>query len=327
MKFTQFKIGFLSIALLLSAGSSIEAMQADRSAQDSFDFESDQDFDVKGFQNHDDRDDHCSPLKITNLCSHRIKAKSIAAKRLCAQKIQADHLHAEHATVTRKLCAHDVHAPKACLGDLTVENICSNGLTKVNTFQQCGKYRATAVFSTVTTYTLGTPVNFDVELDDPNNNQTVAPFSYTAPLSGYYIVTLQIDQRNLQTFGGDPILGTPVANIDIQVNGVTRRQAFFPYLTFHNEQFANISALVSLRAGDVVTARYTVFALNDGGFGSVAGTVDILGNGSTDNQSIFKIHYLSSDCVDLPCGGCNFNCETKQDQCCPKLDCNPCHRD
>ncbi|MDR3551431.1 MAG: hypothetical protein P4L31_08550 [Candidatus Babeliales bacterium] len=343
MKYTQIKIGLLSVVLLLSSANVVAAAKpATKSVKAEVvvpEAVAAQAADERSSRDEDEDEDHCPPLRIANLCAKNIKAKSVATKKLCSHKLHTDHLTAEHATVTQKLCANDLRAPKACLGDLTAQNICSNGLVKVADFQQCGKYRATAVFDDVETYTLGCNLNFDVVIDDPNGNYTAPAVDdpadcgrvsyYTAPLSGYYIITVQIDQQNLVPFDGNPILGVPVGNLHIDVNGLVVREAYFPYLSFLNQQQATVSGLVSLKAGDQVSSHYEVFALSQtAGFISVAGTVDVAGSGNQDDSSLIKIHYLSSDCIDLPCGGCDFTCESRHDEPCPKLECNPCcHRD
>ncbi|MDR3551430.1 MAG: hypothetical protein P4L31_08545 [Candidatus Babeliales bacterium] len=242
--------------------------------------------------------------------------------------MHTDHLTAEHATVTEKLCANDLRAPKACLGDLTVQNVCSNGVIKGADIQPCAKYVATAVFKADTTYTLGDFVNFDTFIDDPNGNLSSFPnFHYTAPLTGYYMLTVEIDSNNLQ--GANPVLGIPIANLELTLNGAIGRQSFLPYLGFNNTQNSLISSLVHLTVGDQVGVKYNVGVIDPvTGFSNYVGTIDIKGNGTPVNESLFRIIYLASTCVDLPCQGCDFTCESRHDEPCPKLDCNPCcHRD
>src|SRR5690606_39874383 len=68
-----------------------------------------------------------------------------------------------------------------------------------------------------------------------------------------YMITLQFDSRDL--IGAETILGTPVSNIEILVNGVLFRQSFAPFLSFHNGQNSTISGLISLTAGDLKIGR------------------------------------------------------------------------
>jgi len=136
------------------------------------------------------------------------------------------------------------------------------------------------------------------------------------------MITLQFDSRDL--IGAETILGTPVSNIEILVNGVLFRQSFAPFLSFHNGQNSTISGLISLTAGDLRTTRYNVLVMTDAGFIPYVGTITMLGNGSEENASVLKIHYLSSDCTDqvecppcMPCTSipCNLPCISLSDCC------------
>lgn len=180
-------------------------------------------------------------------------------------------------------------------------------------------------FAANQTYTLGDIIDWNTILDDPNGNISFIPNShYTAPYSGYYAIMLQLDQDDIQ--GNDPILGTPVANLEILVNGVLFRQTFVPFLAFHNEQKATVSGLLSLTAGDQITSRYKVLVMQDGvGLADYVGTVNILGTGTEENGSVFKIHLLSIDCPNTtPCTPCTTG-ESGTNGCppCPEL-CTPC---
>lgn len=266
-----------------------------------------------------DSDGDCNNLKLKSLTAKKIKShclssKSITAKSVCSESVSTDALCAKTINLSEGFCAANIKTPSLCAGDVRATNICANAIL-ANSFEQCGKFRATAAFSMNSTYTLGTPVNFDDILDDPNGNMALGPTRYIAPRNGYYIVSLQFDQTNLT--GSSLVLGIPVTNLQVLVNGVVFRETFVPYLSFHNAQNATISALISLKTGDVVTSRQNVLVLTDSGFAPYVGTVDVLGDG-TEAFSVFKIHLLSNDC---PPQLCESACDTI---CTPTSACLPC---
>lgn len=257
-------------------------------------------------------------------CVGTLDAQSVCTNHVSSQDINSDFICTKDLNVANQLCASEVVAQVACVNNLVANDACINNL-KVGALQQCGKYRATMTFAANQSYTLGDIVEWDTILDDPNNNISFIPNAqYTAPLSGYYTILLQLDQDNIQ--GADVILGTPVANLELLVNGTLFRQTFVPFLTFHNEQKATVSGLLSLNAGDVVTSRFRVLVMADGvGLTDYVGTVNILGTGIEENGSVFKIHLLSVDCLDLPCVPCitGASGSTGCFQECPEV-CVPC---
>ena len=261
-------------------------------------------------------------LKAKQIKAEQIESETIKTDSMCAHAISSDIVCARAITASEKICTPFFGSPVICTEQLIATNICSNGLTKVNEFQQCGKYRATAVFSVDTPYILGTLVPWNTILDDPNGNIALAPFSYTAPISGYYMITAKINQRDIA--GASTIIGTPIANLELLVNGSSFREIFSPYLSFHNEQKVVLSSLISLNAGDVVQAHYHVYVMDDViGFSPYIGTIVIKGNGTEANNSLFKIHYLSSDCTDLPCTPCQSVCTPEPcDIPCVPVDCH-----
>lgn len=227
-------------------------------------------------------------IELVNICAKKIKT-------LCldANKINTDELCAALANIM------NLKAQNGC-----INNLCVDTLT-TNTFNYCNAYRATVVNSVDSNYTLGSPINLNTILDDPNNNASVVPFtSYTAPKSGYYMLTVQLDFSSF-SFVEAPILGVPVGNIQVLVNGNIFRQNFTPFLSFHNAQSSTISTLISLKAGDVVTSAYNVIALSDAGLVTLTGTGVLDGNGLEENRSMFKIILLTSDCVPPLCQPCN----------------------
>lgn len=260
-----------------------------------------------------------SKLKLHELCADKVNAHcanldQVSATAACLTKVCSDLVCTKNINVSGQFSATEIATRKLCAGTISSTNIYSNGDFYGNDFHT--KYRATAVFGADTVYTLGTTLNFDTVLDDPNGNISFGPTQYTAPKSGYYIVTLQVDQFNLVT--PQPILGLPVANMTIAVNGVTQREVYTPYLSFLNKQKTTTSALISLNAGDKVSFVYDLLAMDQtSGVVQIPGTVVVEGNGLGSNKSIFKIHYLSSNgpfptpptCTPTPVDCSNCVCE------------------
>ena len=246
-------------------------------------------------------------LKAKKLKAEHIESETIKTNSMCTNALSSDTICGRIINVSERICAPLFSSPAICADQLTANNGCITGTLKTNNFEQCAKYRATVVFSQNTPYILDNIVDYDLIIDDPNNNVTLSPFTYTVPVSGYYILTTQIDQFNLQ--GANPIIGTPIANLTVDVNGNRFRDTFTPYLAFHNGQKITVTTLISLNAGDLVSVRYNVYVMDDvAGFIPYVGTVIIEGNGSEDNATMFKMHYLSSDCTDLPCTPCQSIC-------------------
>ena len=257
-------------------------------------------------------------------CVGALDAQSVCTNQLSSAAITSDTICTQDLHITNKLCVPDMTLDEACVRNLTANDACINNL-KVGVLENCGRFRATVTFATNQTYTLGDDINWDTVLDDPNGNIGFVPNThYVAPRSGYYTILLQLDQDDIQ--GANAILGAPVANLELLVNGTLFRQSFVPYLTFHNEQKATVSGLLSLKAGDIVTCRYRVLVMEDGlGFTNYVGTVNVLGTGVEENGSVFKIHLLSIDCEELPCVPCTTG-ESGTTGClqeCPEL-CAPC---
>ena len=270
-------------------------------------------------------------LDLNKLC-----AKSIRTRCLDAKKIESCSIHTEDLCVdnqftalsliassidTESICTENLMATVGCIGQLTANNACIPGSLVAADFTQCSKYAATVVFGSDTVYTLGSNVAFDTILDDANNNVFIAPgyMQYTAPKTGYYIVTVQIDQHGLN--GANTLVGMPVTNIELFVNGIITRQTFVPYLSFHDAQKGNYSALLGLKQGDILTTGYNVFVMNDSaGFIPYVGTLTIEGNAGAENSSLFKIHLLSVTCSTAPCVPCVVGCTPSVTGCTP-TDC------
>jgi hypothetical protein len=266
-----------------------------------------------------------SQLKLSELCVDKLsvtcaKLAQIEAHKACIDKVCSECICTDKLSVTGAFATNQFAANSLCASVISGANVYATNNLYANDYHT--KYRATVVFNSNANYTLGSIVNFDTILDDPNNNITFAPTTYTAPKSGYYMVTLQIDQYNLVTAG--PILGLPVGNAQILVNGIVYREGYTPYLSFFNNQKTTITGLISLKAGDKVNSVYKLLTIDQfAGVQDITGTVIVDGTGVEANNSIFKIHYLSSDgnfptppvckttpvdctdCVCAPCCGVN----------------------
>ena len=245
---------------------------------------------------------------IEKLCAEKLDAKeaclgSCVSDSLDAQNICVNQLGASNA------CIQDLNAARGSVQSLTVNDLCVANSLRANNFLNCGKYRAAATYSANVVYNLGSDINFDTVLDDPNSNLQVAPTRYTVPVSGYYMASFKYDVSNLISASG-PLLGSPIGNPQILVNGVVINDMYTAWLTFANRQKLILSTLMRLKPGDIITLRYNILALDSTGAINVAGTVDVAGTGLQDGNSNFQISFLNADCTDMPCE--------------PSLPCQPC---
>jgi len=289
--------------------------------------------------NHMDPNLNCSceycrnELNLDKLCVRKLKACKIKVRDLdlegqlcaplfsgpsaCLSQITSDRADFNNACLgnlsANIACVQNLNTPNANLGNVVANNLCVPGELKAK-IKVCSQYEATAVYSALTTYNLGDLLNFNLILSNASGALTSSPTSYTAKVAGNYIVMFQIDQQNLvptPAFG--PILGVPVANPQIILNGVIHREQYSSYLTFFNQQRSTMTALVRLAVGDVMQFKYKVLAVNQAsGITEIAGTVDILGNGSTNDQSVVKVELISVDCANEPVS------------CLPVIPCAPC---
>ena len=244
-------------------------------------------------------------LTLCKLCSEKVKANELCADHAVIDKAYIDELKVEvqevdFLTVKNQLCVNNVRAPNICVdGLLTTSQLCvSDG------FEQCQKFRAyVAMAANQVGYSLGNIVSFDTVVDDPNGNILQAPTRYIVPRSGYYVVTLQLDELSLRSALGEVIAGIPVAKPIIEVNGVSVAEQYVPFLSFSTTQKTHFSGVLRLLAGDVITIRYNILVLDQvTGLQNFVGLADFLGN-PLFTASKFVIHYLSSDCGDVcqPC--------------------------
>lgn len=272
---------------------------------------------------------------MSGCCSNELTLKKLCAEQICVDNIQIENPICYAEISSQKICGKDVigenlSAKKACVDSLGAKDICATNANVTNlgasnlvandacisgnlraaNFQPCGKYRAAITFAADTSYTLGSPINWNVVLDDPNSNVTLGPTLYTVPLAGYYLVTIQIDQHDLIPSSGSPILGTPVVLIELLINGVVSRQAFVPYLSFTSEQNSLLTAMILANAGDKLSSDFKVLAVDPVlGLIPVAGVATLDADGSS-LKSLFTVHMLSVTCTDMPCA--------------PSIPCTPC---
>lgn len=271
----------------------------------------------------------CDKLRIGRIkaCSICVKdlfvdgtfsAKMIKVPDLCAGSIIANKLDLNNACVgnlgVASSCIQNLNANNAKIVNLEVNDLCIAGRVKYNNPLICDKFGATAVTSSNALYNLGDLLNFDAILSNPSGAMSVSPSTYTAPVSGNYILMLQIDQNNLiPNPGFGPILGTPFANPQILVNGIVHREIFSSYMPFFNEQKTILTVLLTLAKNDKVQFKFNVLAISESsGLVAVPGTISILGDGTADDKAIVRIQ-LSS-----------VICPPDEPPCDPVVPCDPC---
>lgn len=257
-------------------------------------------------------------LNLDKLCvkcvqAQCIKSENITANNVCAQSVEVSDLFAENETAnnicvpgmvqsgqvwsdksySNSICAQTANFGTACINNLTVGNL-----------NHCVKWRAAVTNSADIVYNLGSPINWNSVLDDPNSNVSLSPFTYTVPASGYYLLTLHIDINSLA--GGSIIAGSPISITEILVNGNELRSQFSPFLSFNDQQSTSLTSLCLLNAGDVLTTIFNILIFDQSsGLIPYIGTVALKSNGQFAGQSGFGIHYLSSlNCTQQICPQC-----------------------
>lgn len=246
--------------------------------------------------------------KFECLWSDDIKSKDICTDCLKAKTLWANNQYVNDVCVSDTLKANhiksvDINANYICSQQGTINKLCVNDLT-VGSLKYCEKYLASVTFSGDTVYSLGSNVDWNLIINDPNGNVSLAPFSYTVPVSGYYTFSYYLNSTTLT--GPSVIAGIPVGVMTAQVNGVDLRKNNEAFLSFSDLQYSVLSSLVLLSAGDVITMKYEVLVLDPvSGLMSYPGTVIIKSTGVLPVVSGFDIHYLSSvDCSPVICQSC-----------------------
>jgi len=279
-------------------------------------------------------------LKVYKLCADKIQAECIRAKytalkyicsdsigtdTLCGNLVQANNLAANN-TQTMNLCSSDAQINTLNAGAIYADTLCLRG-----DFQFCTSFRALADDEIdQLLYVLGTPILFTTVVDDPNGDVTQGTYtSYAVPDSGYYMVDLVV---NFNTLAGPVITGVPTAAPTILVNGAIARQTRQAFLSFSFRQTTNLSVLLKLNAGDILTFALDVYILDPStGESTYPGTVTLT-DGIT-NRTGFAIHYLSGTCSQtacppsIPCAPTPVVCAACQD--CPQngTDCRDVYLD
>jgi hypothetical protein len=230
-------------------------------------------------------------LKIKNICAKNINTKLLESSRIknaediFTDSIVTKNIAAKFIATDRLGVNNDVYF-NSNLG--VAHNLSVGGF--LHATEVCQVYRAVADLSSDIMYGLGNVLPFNHKVDDPNNNVSLPPFSYTVPASGYYYVNVEVDQKNLVV--SQFTFGNPTAHIDLLVNNDVFYTSNFAYITSIDEQRNVITALFCFNAGDVVQARYRISTTNPStGVVSLAGTVTLEGGAQ---NSHFTIHYLSS---------------------------------
>jgi hypothetical protein len=275
-------------------------------------------------------------LVLDKLCSRKIKtcmlwaedielgnkfcAQELSSPQICAGQVTTDKIDANTACITNlntsNQCAQAITATSIGVSNLVANNLCVPGALQVSNLINCGKYRAAATFNSITTNILGSPLNFNTILDDPNNNVSLSPFAYNIPVPGYYMIVLQVNIQNVQ-LAISPVLGLPAGDPQIFVNGVVVAEEFSLFLNYYPVQRGFVSTMLNLKAGDKVTANYNLLTLTSStGIVVGSGTVDIVGNGTDVNTTAIKIHLLSTTCSPI-----NPN---NPPMCPPSVPCVPC---
>lgn len=273
-------------------------------------------------------------LNLCKLCVEKVKAKciwsdDIKAKEICSSNMKVDHLMVEDVAannvcvsdtlMANKLKSMSTNTNNLCAQTGVVDKLCVNELT-VGSLQHCEKYRASVTLTGDKVYTLGSPINFDFIVNDPNGNVTLSPFSYTIPVSGYYSFSGFILTDQLTAPG--VITGVPAGLFTLLANGIELRRVQFSYLSFAQFQDAILSTLLYIPAGTILTMKYDVFIFDQvSGLVPLVGTTVLKSTGTAPFSSGFIIHYLSSiDCnpgqACTPCSPVVIECPIVE------VDCN-----
>jgi hypothetical protein len=270
---------------------------------------------------------HTNTLCTLEGLIRHLEAEQSQFNDVCAQSLSTQHADIDTAQFN-ELCVEVANLRQLFADQIATNTICSQfgNFNQINTgtlcatnLNNCTPYKAFLGFQEDTAYVLSTTINFDNIIDDPNGDVSLIPYArYTAPVSGYYMLTVQVDSTDLT--GTELITGNPVGEIEIRDNGDILRSSFTPYLSFFDTQKSTYSTLVKLEAGDELTIIYNLLVMDSSSGakhydGSLTLEAEVgLGNPGT----IFAIHYLSSDCPEL----CGAPCEPVEVACSPvTIDC------
>lgn len=273
-------------------------------------------------------------LNLEKLCAHKINADSINVTDLTATNFTGGStcfpLLSSPAVCTASVtsatadigvgnfnnitvgseCATNIMATTISANYLTTNNACISGTLQAANLLNCGVYRANVVYSAPITYTLGSLVNFNSILDDPNSNITSFPTTYTVPIAGYYFAQFKFNISSIIT--SDPILGIPVANPQLFVNGVLHNELYSSFLSFFPQQKVILNVLLPLDLGDKITMSFNILTLDPtNGVVNVVGTASVFGDGSNVDTSSFTVDLVS------------VSCSVQAPPCAPVVPCSP----
>jgi hypothetical protein len=271
-------------------------------------------------------------LKAEDICAEAIRserqcAESIKGKELCAQHIVTDSICTTSA-LTQDLCAVRAAIRSLCIEKQCVSHLSTNTLNITDTLclqgDYCVSFRSFMKIGTNQPFDLGSGIPFDTIVDDPNHNITLnSPSFYTAPRTGYYMITASVAESGIT--GSTVFTGVPTADIEVLVNGVVELRTRNSYLSFSKLQISTASGIVILNAGDVVTVNYQLFIL-DPVLGEIpyVGSVNLISSGPS--QTFMATHYLSSLCpAPSPCQACTkVECPRCDFEALCKPSCKPC---
>lgn len=249
----------------------------------------------------------------TNISTQQLCAPIFQTNSLCSVEAEIGHMCAHHINVN-EVCALKALIRQICAEEVNAQNVCVSGI-----FRNCGFFNARAATSSDYTYNLGDDLIFDQILSDPSGSIQEGPTAFIAPETGTYIVTAQVVTMGLN--GPSIIIGTPVGALEVYVNGILRRQAFGPYLTFASDLNLFNTSLVYLVKGQSVIFSYKVLVVDPViGLMDYPGTVTIKGSPTFSLRSFFSIAYISSDCTVEGCDTCDLQCPTTPCE----VNCTPC---
>lgn len=297
------------------------------------------------FQNNCDCGGCRNELNLDRLCVRKIKAHKIIVKDLelehtlcakvvstpevCTELLMANQADLNNSCITSlnvmNQCVQNITATHIGTSSLVANQVCIPGELKVSNLLNCGKYRATVTNNSTQSYNLGSYISFNTVLDDPNGNITsLNPSVYTAPVTGYYNITLKVNEQNLIPIPPSAILGVPIGNPQLYINGVLASESFSSFLSFFSQNKVILSTMVTLNAGDQLQMKYNVLSIDSSsGIVLLSGTVDLFANGTENNSSLLKIHLLSVTCADMPCAP-SVPCQPcTPRQCVPCIPCRP----
>jgi hypothetical protein len=238
--------------------------------------------------------------------SMQIWTEDLSTNNLCVQNSMSSN-ETTQALTANTVCAQSVNAISGGAQNWTADNLCSMNanintlcVTNLNApnFKPCNTFRAYTGFNVPFVYTLGTTINFNSILDDPNGIVTTSPTTeFTIPVSGYWSLSAFINGYNL--LGSGIISGTPVASLSIQVNGVSRKSIYTPFLAFNPAFTDAIAANMFLNAGDVITAVLNILIQSSSsGLTPYVGTITLQGGNlsTTVDPTTMDIYLLSTLC-------------------------------